>query len=130
MVLQFLTGRTQRVKIGKCLSESRAVSIGIPQGSVLGSLLFLVYINDLPEAAIGVDSVLFADDAAFVSSDVNYNQLVTTFNSSLQRVSDWWIANRISLNLEKTVAVNFSKRKVPENSMNVTVQGNKIEFVE
>ena len=97
---------------------------------MLGSLLFLVYINDLPEAAIGVDSVLFADDAAFVSSDVNYNQLVTTFNSSLQRVSDWWIANRLSLNLEKTVAVNFSKRKVPENSMNVTVLGKKIEFVE
>ena len=65
----FLTGRAQVVKVNGSVSESAPVLSGIPQGSVLGPLLFVIYINDLPEA-INSDSFLFADDI----SRLRYNQ--------------------------------------------------------
>jgi len=112
----YLSDRKQRVKIGEVYSEWKSITIGVPQGSVLGSLLFLVYINDLPLISPMFHTVLFADDTCLTLADENYSSLMENFNSELENVYAWLIANRLSLNFEKTVCINFSTRKYDDDS--------------
>ena len=76
----YLSGRTQCVRIDSTLSSERAVSCGVPQGSVLGPLLFLLYINDLPSISENVHFTLFADDTTLAVSDASYEDLVRRTN--------------------------------------------------
>ena len=106
----FLTGRRQRVVLGSAVSEWRTVTSGVPQGSVLGPLLFVLYINDLPEA-IASTIKPYADDSKAISSDdlESRNQL----QDDLDLVSDWtkWLMV-MGLNVEKCVVVHFGKNNV------------------
>ena len=63
----YLTGRAHDVKINGALSSSREATIGVPQGSTLGSLCFVIYANDLPDCCTSCSSLLCADDAIFIS---------------------------------------------------------------
>ena len=81
----YLNGRKQRVKIGSMFSEWQNVNIGVPQGSVLGSLLLLVYINNLPTVSSIMPSVLFAGDTCLTLADDNCVNLDNTFNSELKK---------------------------------------------
>ena len=123
----YLNGRKQKVKIGSLFSEWQNVNIGVPQGSVLGSLLFLVYINNLPTVSSILHSVLFADDTCLTLADDNYSNLINTFNSELKKLYAWLIKNRLSLNFEKTVYINFSLREYESDQ---TLQLNGISFSE
>ena len=124
----YLNNRIQRVKIGNFFSDYRSMSIGVPQGSVLGSLLFLAYINDLPNVSSILHSVLFADDTCFVLSGINSSNLIESFNRELEKVGRWLIGNRLSLNFTKTVAINFSKRKSVIS--NIKIENHDICFVD
>ena len=79
----------QRVKIGSEFSEFKTIEIGVPQESVLGSLLFLVYINDLPAVSNVLRSVLFADDTCLSLSDTDYAMLIGNFNNELIKIDNW-----------------------------------------
>ena len=72
----YLGNRKQFVSIGDCKSESRVISKGVPQGSILGPILFLIYINDL-EKSTTLLSLLFADDTSFLIRGSNLNELVS-----------------------------------------------------
>ena len=78
----YLNGRKRRVKIGSTFSEWQNVSICVSQRSVLASLLFQVYINNLPTVASILYSVLFADDTCLTLVDENYSNLVNTSTQS------------------------------------------------
>ena len=108
----YLSNRKHRVRIGNYFSEWKTISIGIPQGSVLSCLLFSVYINDLSEVSPVLHNVLFADDTCFSLSDSDFTNLVRIFNEELDKVGNWLVTNRLSLNFQKTVAINFSLRNV------------------
>ena len=125
----YLTNRQQCVKIGKKFSAMRKVMVGVPQGSVLGSLLFLLYINDLPEASSLFHFVLFADDTCLTLANKNYSTLMETFNTELQKVNSWMVTNRLSLNAEKTVAINFSTRMF-DSTRELKVNAQTFKFVE
>ena len=114
----YLKDRPQCVRIGKSESEYEICRFGVPQGSVLGSLLFLIYINDLPEVSSKLFSVLYADDTCLSLSNHDYNQLIADFNIELEKVNIWLVKNRLSLNVAKTITINFSKRKNNINSSN------------
>ena len=99
--LSYLTNRTQCVKFDNCLSSELPVSCGVPQGSTLGPLLFLLYINDLSNALNAVKPIIFADDTNLFLSGSDLDTVVGTFNAELQNLSNWFKTNELSLNVQK-----------------------------
>ena len=103
----YLSEREQFVSINGVESETLKMVCGVPQGSVLGPLLFLLFINDLPNAT-DLLTLLFADDTTFQISGVNVNLLFESANSELEKASNWFIANKLTLNVKKTKFMFFS----------------------
>ena len=102
LLKSYLSGRTQRTKIGNVFSQLASILWGVPQGSVLGPLLFLIYINDLPNAS-DLFSWLFADDTALALSSDNIQDLEARFNCEVNKVHNWLLANRLSVHyMDKT----------------------------
>ena len=83
-------------------STFMAVNIGVPQGSVLGPLLFLLYMNDLAFCVPEFFTILFADDTSLSLSGSNYDQLLLQFNLLLSKVTNWLTINLLSINVVKT----------------------------
>ena len=98
----YLNQRSQRVFVGGELSVDRTIKYGVPQGSVLGPLLFLLYINDIPKASKIMNFHLFADDTSLFYSHKNINVLEEVVNAELGCISDWLVANKLSLNTKKS----------------------------
>ena len=115
LIENYLHSRQQFVSINNYNSSSKPIQIGVPQGSILGPLLFLVYINDLPNAT-STKPRLFADDACFVLSSSSPSLLETDRNLEMQNLKIWCNANKLQINPQKsfllTVPLNFSSRSL------------------
>ena len=98
----YLTNRSQKVCINGTQSESCNIKFAVPQGSVLGPLLFLLYINDMPFSSNILKFHLFADDTSIFFSHKNLSQLQLIVNDELSKVSDWLVANKLTLNVDKS----------------------------
>ena len=104
----YLLGRSQVTEIDSNLSTINKISCGVPQGSVLGSLLFLIYINDFHNSSEKLSFYLFADDTNLLYADKNLKSLEKIMvNNELVRVSDWLNANKLTLNAKKSNFVIF-----------------------
>ena len=111
----YLTDRKQTVKINNKFADLfLEITIGVIQGSSLSSLLFLIYINDLFRCT-KLFSVLFADDSSFGYSHKNLEILISDFNKEIKKVLDWFRANKLTLNFEKTKAILFSNSSQSQN---------------
>ena len=120
----YLTDRKQYVFYNGVSSDSKTLSCGVPQGSVLGPLLFLIYINDLPNISDKLQFFLFADDTNIYYESNDLKKLEKTVNEELKKLSLWLNLNRLALNIGKTNFVIFrSSQKVPNH--NVTLLMNK-----
>ena len=83
-------------------SNTLEMSCGVPQGSVLGPLLFITYANDLPDCIGNATTILFADDTTIYESASDMNYLYRSMNSNLSRLTGWLRGNKLSLNVAKT----------------------------
>ena len=104
----YLTNRNQFVYFNDNQSSSKDLVYGVPQGSILGPLLFSIYINDFDKSSRVLSFILFADDSNLFYTHRNVFTLVNTVNSELIGVSNWIKANKLSLNIEKTCSMLFS----------------------
>ena len=125
----YLENREQFVFVEGCESSKRYINHGVPQGSVLGPLLFILYINDLPNALKNCIANLFADDTCLLSSDSNLQLLEAKVNNDLSNLSSWLKANKISLNEDKTEVLLFrSRNKTIAYNMKLTLNGFDLNF--
>ena len=97
-IRSYLTERHQRVDINCTLSEAREITCGVPQGSVLGPLLFLLYINDM-KSVCNCNLFLYADDSALVFSNKDIKVIENHLSDELQNIREWLIENKLSLHL-------------------------------
>ena len=107
----YLTNRTQVVKFENCISEPQSLKCGVPQGSIMGPLLFLLYINDLCKSSSILSIVLFADDSNAFLAGPDIDKIICTVNNELIKISKWFKANRLVLNIKKTHFMIFSRKK-------------------
>ena len=125
----YLKDRKQRVSIGGMYSSERVINTGVPQGSILGPILFIVYINDLTTISPFFTSILYADDTTLLSSHTDYDALILAINNELPKFYRWTVANRLSLNLDKTFAMLFSNRRHnTNNDLSLLINEMPVEF--
>ncbi len=98
----YLTNRTQKCQVKNSFSSEKLIKCGVPQGSILGPLFFLLYINDLPECLNKTKPRLFADDTNLTASGDSITDLEAAVNSDLENLRKWLISNKLSLNVAKT----------------------------
>jgi hypothetical protein len=124
LLKSYMTDRYQRVVMKDKLSnnltsEWELIKHGVPQGSVLGPLLFLIYINDLPRTIINLaNSVLFADDTSIIISNPDLQEFKYNIEAALQETSIWFLNNLLTLNYNKTHFLQFFVKKQNE----ITIQ--------
>ena len=118
----FLINRKQYVSMEGFFSQTKIVKCGVPQGSTLGPLLFLIYINDLANALEKSIVHHFADDTNLLYGNKNPSVISDVINSELKLVTDWLRANKLSLNESKTKLLLFR----PINKLNLTLSNIKL----
>ena len=128
-IRSYLTNRRQFVSINGSNSTERSVKHGVPQGSVLGPLLFLIYINDLHNCIKNSKTRHFADDTnlLYISNKKNRNRNITRkLNTDLKSLNNWLLSNKISLNSTKTEIIYFRKSGTSIPNVKVKLRGSKI----
>lgn len=113
-IRSYLFHRTQIVNINGIHSEEQTIKIGVPQGSILGPILFLLFINDLKDVGLRGKMFLYADDIATVYHDQSYTGLETTINQDLKILSCYMKNSRLALNVSKTQYMIFN---TPQNML-------------
>jgi len=123
----YLANRQQYVVMDGVSSSRSEIQCGVPQGSILGPLLFLIYINDLCSVSTLLKGVMFADDTNFFLTGDDSGLMEVQLNRELNLISSWLRSNLLTLNLEKTVYVMFTRRKI--RPINISLYGTLINQV-
>jgi len=111
----YILNRKQYVNFENHYSELLNIVCGVPQGSILGPKLFILYINDICNVSSLLHFILFADDTNIFRSDKNLNSLINTINSELKKLEIWFAINKLSLNIKKTSFMVFGNRNIPQD---------------
>ena len=120
----YLTHRKQFVQVNNSISKLLNVSIGVPQGSILGPLLFIIYINDLPKCSEFI-SFLFADDTTLLLSHQDIDFLITMVNIELKKISFYFRQHGLSLHPDKTKFLLFSNSpEIRNRKPNIVIDQN------
>jgi len=128
----YLNQRQQYVSFVNTESDKTMIRCGVPQGSILGPLLFLLYINDLVNTSQTLMPILFADDTNIFLSGKSLQDMINTMNNELEKIVEWLKANKLSLNVKKTHYMVFRSQRCHNLNANssLTINGVVIENVE
>ena len=129
----YLNNRTRKCSVNGSVSDSQPLTCGIPQGTILGLLLFILYINDLPNCLVNSHPRIYAGDThlTFANNDVAY--LEENMNDDLTKITEWLSANKITLNKFKTefmLIVSRGRLNTFNGLPSFTIDGNSIKQVE
>jgi hypothetical protein len=128
LIKSYFTNRQQRVKINGTLSAPQAIQLSVPQGSVLGPLFFLLFINDLAMFIKNMKCTLFADDSTLSQRNSDLKELLFSFNIGLNYLTTWCKNNRLDINWSKTFVMFVTNKHV--NLPNaIEFNGNSISVV-
>ena len=124
----YITDRTQYVNISHTNSNIKAIHTGVPQGSILGPLLYLIYVNDIYKAT-DTNIFSFADDTTILVSARTNEQLLTKANKALTEINAWFTANKLFLNLKKTqyMTITPSQKSIPTDTKTLQIANHNIE---
>ena len=113
----YLEGRSQVTSVGTAASSVNTIDCGVPQGSILGPLLFNCYVNDLSDQLSFCKAFLYADDTAIVSIANTILEVSACLNNDLHTLYRWFSANKLCLNVDKTKCMYFhgSRKPAPDN---------------
>lgn len=131
LIKSYLSNRKQRVNLNSISSQFEEIYCGVPQGTILGPLFFIIYINDLLSTMPDNTILSFADDTAIISTGTTWNEVETKMNNQLEEVGTWLKLNKLSLNIDKTAYIEFGNQcnSTPKN-LNITIHGDKINRVD
>ena len=124
----YLSYRSQYVSIGNSDSSVLNVNCGVPQGSILGPLLFLIYINDMHKCT-SLDLIHFADDTTAISQGPTIEDAVATVARELEKVDRWLCSNKLSLNINKSSFLIFTNKKL-SNIPIISIRSVPIKYVD
>ena len=128
----YLSNRTQQVEVDSLLSDNVCgIRFGTPQGSILAPLLFLIFINDLPNCLEHSEPLLFADDTNLLITHKNCHDLIRLGNLELANIQTYMNCNKLLINTDKTKAIIFHtpSTQIPNNLGNLNLSGEKIDII-
>ena len=125
----YLTNRKQFVEINGCASELLNVTRGVPQGSILGPKLFVLYINDICNVSKLAKLILFADDTNIFCAGNNLKQIQGMINGVLTKLAKWFAVNKLSLNLKPNTNYMLFRNRPPDIEINLLINNQQITRV-
>ena len=131
-IKSYLSNRLQYIQVDEnSRTEFCVVKRGVPQGSILGPLLFVLYVNDLKNASPVLNPIMFADDTNLFYTHSNIQKLFSTMNEELASINQWFTSNKLSLNAKKTKYSFFDKPSkkddIPSMQPKLTISNHVIE---
>lgn len=136
LIENYFKNRKQCVFYNEIYSESKEITVGVPQGSILGPLFFIIYMNDIVNSSSCFNTILYADDTtlnttlSYINALDNTETLDTIFNNELAKIDTWLKVNKLSLNTEKTKAMLFHTPNRKFVKPNLKINEHNIEFVD
>lgn len=125
----YLINRRQCVNIKDSCSPYLPINVGVPQGSILGPLLFLMYINDFSNCSTKLSFIHFADDTTVFIKGNNLPNLLAEVNCEMINVENWLCANKLSLNIDKTSFMVHSSKKISVPAMSISIRDMQVKYV-
>ena len=118
--ISYLSNRSQVVSINSSLSDSKYIDIGVPQGSILGPLLFIIFVNSLADC-VSCKCVMYADDTTLLCSSKDSLTLQSELNANLNSISKWLNVNKLTLTINKTKLMIFGTKHTLRNFKNISL---------
>ena len=125
----YLSNRQQFVTYNDVSSGTKVLKCGVPQGSILGPLLFLIYINDLANICKHTMPIFFADDSNLFINGKDASKIELELNEELSNIASWLKINKLSLNVDKTQFMIFSRKQNQIENIEIRIEGQIIERV-
>ena len=127
-VANYLCNRQQYVVHNNVKSRMGKIALGVPQGSILGPLLFLLYINDICNISKNVSTILFADDTNIFATGKNITEVTRIMNYEINLINQWIQSNKLSLNIDKTnyMIMSAPRSKIKTDECNIMIDGKNI----
>ena len=124
----YLNNRSQYVKFNDYNSDRKHITHGVPQGSIFGPLLFIIYINDFPRALDLLFSILFADDTSVFINGTNYNKVIDILNQELKREDLWLKAITLNGQLILKKYTMFHRTRIKDDHHPIIIDGYPITY--
>ena len=127
----YLNNRNQVVSCNNTLSYKKSVNIGVPQGTILGPILYLLFVNDFADTLIGnIESIMYADDSSLYCCGDNINEMSLKLQNGLDVASKWFHDNRLLINSSKSNSILLgSRQRVMDINLDVSISNETLQQV-